>query len=92
MVIGVLVLPYLINQFSYYSDYFYQSRSGIFYSIRGGPSDSGLGCGFSYVYLYRDAGHMYWSRGAALSYNNKDSRRTITGPSTISHIQKGVIS
>jgi len=71
---GIVVLLYLINQFPYYSDYFYQDRSGYqCYPVRGGYSSIGARCGAFYVYAYFVASSAYWYIGAALVYQNRSN-------------------
>ena len=62
------MLLYLINQFPYYSDYFYQNRSNPNYAIRGGRASNNTACGAFLVNIDAIAANPYWGPGAAISY------------------------
>ena len=58
---------------TFYSDYFYQSRSSSRYVYRGGDSSGGSYCGAFFVLAGSAASATLWNRGAALSFKPVDS-------------------
>ena len=53
---------------TFYSDYFYQNRSGTCYAARGGGSGGGGQCGAFYVSANAAFSYANWALGAALSF------------------------